>query len=859
MAVCRTTCFVWSLILGVGGVLLGTQAAELPPRPVPEGQQVLRDEVGDPLPAHAVARLGTTRLRTPHETVAVVYSPDGRLMACAGVQEGFRLFEAATGKQVVTSLDGVGAGPVAFSPDGKVVAAMRMQDKASRHLTLLDLATGKEGQLLLDRRVEALVFSPDGSLLAVGASNFLVLIDLKTRAVKHKLDIVHPVQAVAFSPDGKLLASAGGGFRNPASCSIHLWDTATGKAVGQLDGHKHNVHSLAFVCGGKTLASASLQEPVRLWDVARQRQTGTIETACECLVASPDGTRLATSQRLTVRFWEADGGKPAGQVEARVIHLGKGMAFSPDGKRLLTGGQTLGPKVWDVATAQEALSLPGHSYAVVSVAFSPDGKTLASRSDGRTVRLWDLPTRKELRQFRVTDGVQVRDPIGAPGAVAFSPDGRLLVSRGEPPTAPGGFDHSFFVWDAKSGEELAEVTLPPAHRPNALAFAPNGDLFASADDGVRRWSLAQKKEIGSLRSPSFKLTYSLAFAPGGCLLAVGGRTSAPQDARPSEGSRNLELWDWRTGELLRAWPAHPRRVVALAFSPGGDVLATCGGAAPSYASPPEKDDPDIKMWEPATGALIRVLKGHEGGVACVALSPDGRVLASAGYDRTVRLWDVFNGAELARFSGHAGPVLCVAFAPDGKTLASGSADTTILLWDVSQVAPKAPEPVGLFGMPRLWLDLGGGDAERAFQAVRTLAASGDRATAFLGQQLKPVPAADGARVRKLIADLGTDDFEKREAASAALLPLGPAFEPELRRALASDDVETRRRAGKLLDQAHDSPDGGSALRQKRAVLALEMIGSEDARAVLGRLAGGDEGATLTQDAWAALERLKNRP
>ena len=293
-----------------------------------------------------------------------------------------------------------------------------------------------------------------------------------------------------------------------------------------------------------------------------------------------------------------------------------GVAFSPDGKRLVSSSQDGSIRLWDTATHQPiGAPLSLGQLTPSSLAFSPDGKILAVGLSNATVQLWEMASVP-------TPGAVLAGHTSRVSSVAFSPDGALL--------AAGSDDTTILLWNVASGQPAGQPLIGHTKGVNGVAFSPDGTRLASSglDESVRLWDVASGQPIGAplvdesrvaLQVDSLKTNASVAFSPDGKTVAA----SAPNSVH------DIGLWDVSAtppvslGRLI----GHTDLINSLAFSPNGRTLASASA------------DRTLRLWDVASRQPVdAALIGHDFQVLVLAFSPDGTSLASGGADHTIALW-----------------------------------------------------------------------------------------------------------------------------------------------------------------------------------------------------------------------------
>ncbi|MBX3460716.1 MAG: protein kinase [Planctomycetes bacterium] len=445
---------------------------------------------------------------------------------------------------------------------------------------------------------------------------------------------------MALHSDGRTVALAG-------EAGAALFDFEDWRRVRVLEGHRGPVLAVAFSPDGKRLASAGADASVRIWQVETGQLLHTMwgHTDRVVALAFTKDFVISAARDNTVRGWNPETGLE--QYRTELPASAAAMVLSPDGTVLVVADGKRGLHVLTPAgEVTRSFEFDGVNFPT-ALAFDPDSKALWCAGSRGLARHFGL-TGERLGEFRGEERRIV--------SLAVSADGEVLVA--------GSVDHPTTLYQTADGAVIRKIN---GHFSTTAAVAFHADgkrLLSCGDDSqLRLWWLEDGTELRRFHTDDSP-TRAMAFSPNGRLLATA----------PSYGG--LRVWDARSGRHFFFHETFPE-IKAMVFVPGTALL--CMGCV----------DTNIYRYDFVADEDLPALKGHTGPIASMAVSPDGTLLASGSWDRTVRIWDLKTGeckrvieAHQIPEGSHAVAVTALIFAPSGKLVASGGGDRMMYIWSL---------------------------------------------------------------------------------------------------------------------------------------------------------------------------------
>lgn len=595
--------------------------------------------------------------RVLHEQGSQTFAARGDIVGAAHLSGGTGLFASG---------DSSGYAVIRNTRDGKVVVAA-------------PVSSGN---------VNAVSFSPDGSRFVTGgADGSLTMWESATGAMvrrflrgsepqfRYGVFDAGPIFDVSFSKDGTWVLSSGHGgaqiwnvndsdvrFILPSSPGngfyaasfagddvvlaesgkVQFWNWRAQERFASLEADAGVTNALSISPDGRYLASGGSDKVVKIWDLRSRRLLRALSGASDsirCVGWSPDGkTLVGGGSDGALRFWDAADGRSLAsfRTSSAVFRC----MFDSQGRQVLTSGSDRTVRLWDVRAVRPLLAIDRRDTSTNNAAFSPDGKRLAlSGIDGAA------------RVFSLEDGAvlaEVRHPASV-NTVKFSPDGMSIVTAGEDMTA--------MVWDVRTGRIRKQLQIHP-HWVTSARFSPDGRAILTTTQGgaARIWD-AQTGALVRARGPRNNDGIgSAAFSPDGARVVLGG-------------FKTLDVWDWRTGDVIPMSSTLDGSVTNVEYAPSGDLLATTGRST--------------ILWRVRDGRQIATLVSRSGDPNAISFAPNGRILAVGTTSGHVEIWDIGLKRLLHVMDRPGDWITGVAFSPDGRLLAVTGRERDTEVWDVS--------------------------------------------------------------------------------------------------------------------------------------------------------------------------------
>jgi len=580
----------------------------------------------------------------------VLFSPDGKTLYSSDLNGSIRIWNVANPNvpHQVNSLyseDVKAIYSLALSPDGTLIAAAGdtgtvetwdVSDPGKKDISSIPLKS-------FSSNVMGLAFSPDGKILAVSSLDKAIdLWSISDPAAPTKLESISTGEkipyAVAFRPEGSTLAV---GFENGSIAFYNVKDPAAASLSSTVSGQNNSINSLAFNPSGTLLASASTDHSIKVWN-------------------------MEDLQNITEADFVVNG--HSDQVNR--------VAFSPDGTMLASTGGDKETILWSVSSTVDSPligSVLGNSLgAVKNVAYNNDGSLLASGSVD--VNLWSMD---EERQYKLASTISTLDlaNVSTITTFVFDPSGKILALAVNDSVNSQKQDIELFdVSKPAQPVQLAEVSTPHSDKIWTMVFTQDGKtlISGSSDRSVRFWNISDPSapiETGKAIDSFSSEVFSLAVSQAKNLLAVG----------TSDGHLYFYNISSLDNPIMMGEPQTTSGILLnLAFTSDGNLLASGGNDSAT-------------LWNTTDPTRIgniysKITNASVNGNVVVALSPDGKTLATGGKDSSLDLWDISDPTTPRQLgnplTNQGARIWSLAYNPDGNTIVSGYEDYSTIVWNI---------------------------------------------------------------------------------------------------------------------------------------------------------------------------------
>jgi WD40 repeat protein len=594
-------------------------------------------------------------IASPEPVVALAFSANGQRIAAgvtAGMQQLIRVYDTASGKEVLTIPDHTGpVAALAFLADNRTIAS-GSADKSARLsdvgvLMQLDAHAGG---------VSSVAFHSNGTqAISGGADKTVKLWDLATgKVLKTFGPLADPVSAVAFSRDFTQVGASAGK-------TVKIWNVADAKETATF-AHPADVTSLSFNADKTRIVTGAADNLSRVWDVATGKELEFFPAggAVRGVAFHPANTNIiagSADKTITVHTIAAVRVIPASAQPIR------GLAFAPSGSHVLTASDDKTVKFWNLGNGTAERTLTGAEGTLTAVAVAKNNVLVAAGGAEGIVRLYTFADGKQVGSFKATGPVR---------GLAFSPNNQILLTACEDKSILA--TNVIFNPGQPVPPDFTKTMQTYAHAAAAVdvTFAADNATFysAGADKTAKAWKVASENPTKAFGHPN--LVDAVAFNPAGTVLATGCH----------DGS--LRLWDHAKGALAKEIKAH--------VTPNATQIYCVAWTSDSKQVLTGSYDGSLKLWDATAGSMVREFKaykekafdkGHRDGVFCAAFSPDGKQIATGSSDRCIKIWNVADGSVVRELANpkikqdamhgvvsHPGWVYGIRYTADGKHIVS---------------------------------------------------------------------------------------------------------------------------------------------------------------------------------------------